>query len=134
VIVRRYGTKMHGVEPNFDAHAMNEVGFRRDGEWSMAVDDFFAAYEKLETHDLTATAEGEVQAEAEEQLLQSLEEQLHSLAATAGDGVIVVESEPGTGYPKTRHTQSTRVVNGLNRLYFRFTVEPPLRVAIYRKR
>lgn len=134
MIVRQYGTKMHGVEPNFDAHAMNEVGFRRDNEWSMAVDEFVDAYDRIEVHDLTATAEGEVQARAEEELLQSLEQQLRSLAATAGDGVLVVESEPGTGYPKTRHTQSTRVVDGLNRLYFRFTVEPPLRVAIYRKR
>ena len=67
-------------------------------------------------------------------LLHSLREQLLALEAAAGDGVVVVQSEQGVDYPKTRHTQTTQVVGGANRLYFRFTVEPPLRVAVYRRR
>jgi hypothetical protein len=134
LIVRRYGTKVHSVEPNFDANAMNEIGFRRDNEWSLPTDEFFEQYEKFENHELMAAAEGEVQTEAEAALLHSLQEQLMAVAAAAGDGLLFIESEQGNDYPKTRHTQSTLVVEGANRLYFRFTVEPPLRVAVYRKR
>jgi hypothetical protein len=46
----------------------------------------------------------------------------------------MIESEQGVDYPKTRHTQTTQGGGHANRLYFRFTVEPPLRVAVYRKR
>lgn len=135
MIAKQYGTKILSVEPNFDSRAMNEVGFRRDNEWSMPTDEFFEAYEKTESHELTAAAEGEVQGEAEENLLHSLQEQLLAVADTAGeDGVLLVESEQGVDYPKTRHTTTTQVVEGANRLYFRFTIEPPLRVAVYRKR
>lgn len=135
MIAKLYGTKLHSVTPNFDARAMNEIGFRRDNEWSMAADGFFDEHEKLETHELTAAAEGDVQGEAEEKLLESLQEQLIAVAKTvAEDGVLLIESEQGVDYPKTRHTQTNQVVGNENRLYFRFTVEPPLRVAVYRKR
>jgi hypothetical protein len=134
VIVRQYGTRVHSVEPNFDARAMNEIGFRRDNEWSLSTEEFLESYERLEARELTAAAEGVVQGEAEERLLQSLLEQLQAMVAAAGDGVLLIESAQGVDYPKTRHTQTTQVVDGANRLYFRFTVEPPLRVAVYRKR
>lgn len=135
MIARRYGTKVHSIRPNFDARAMNEIGFTRDHEWSMDTDEFFDTHEKLEVHELTAASEGEVQGEAEESLLESLQEQLLTVESAAGeDGVVFVESEQGVDYPKTRHTQTTMVVEGSNRLYFRFTVEPPLRVAVYRRR
>jgi hypothetical protein len=135
VIVRKYGNRVHSVEPNFDARAMNEIGFRRDNEWSAPTEEFFEAWEKMEAHELTAAAEGAVQGEAEEALLRSLQDQLQAVAASAGDdGVLFIESEQGVDYPKTRHTQQTQVVDGENRLYFRFTVEPPLRVSVYRKR
>jgi hypothetical protein len=135
VIAKRYGSKMQSVMPNFDARAMNEVGFQRDNEWSMPTDEFLESYEKVETHELTAAAEGEVQGEAEERLLESLQEQLAAVEKTVGDeGVLMVESEQGVDYPKTRHRQTSQLVGNENRLYFRFTVEPPLRVAVYRKR
>ncbi|HSK21491.1 MAG TPA: hypothetical protein VK912_20215 [Longimicrobiales bacterium] len=135
MITKRYGSKVQSVTPNFDARAMNEIGFQRDNEWSLATDEFSETYEKLETHELTAAAEGEVQGEAEEKLLESLLEQLLAVEKTVGDGgVLMVESEQGTDYPKTRHTQTNQLVGHENRLYFRFTVEPPLRVAVYRKR
>lgn len=135
MIAKRYGSKIQSVTPNFDARAMNEVGFQRDNEWSMATDEFMEEYEKTETHELTAAAEGDVQGDAEEKLLESLEEQLVAVAKTVGDGdVLMIESEQGVDYPKTRHTQTNKLVGTENRLYFRFTVEPPLRVAVYRKR
>jgi hypothetical protein len=135
VIAKRYGSKVQSVTPNFDALAMNEVGFRRDNDWSMATDEFMDEYEKVETHELTAAAEGDVQGEAEEKLLGSLHEQLEAVEKTVGgEGVLLIESEQGVDYPKTRHTQTNQVVGNENRLYFRFTIEPPLRVAIYRKR
>ena len=135
MITKRYGSKVQSVTPNFDARAMNEIGFQRDNEWSLATDEFTETYEKVETHELTAAAEGEVQGEAEEKLLESLLEQLLAVEKTVGgDGVLMVESEQGTDYPKTRHTQTNQLVGHENRLYFRFTVEPPLRVAVYRKR
>lgn len=135
MIAKRYGTRIQSVTPNFDANAMNEIGFQRDNEWTENADEFFAAHEKVETHELTAAAEGEVQGEAEEKLLVSLQEQLVAVSKTVGaDGVLMIESEQGVDYPKTRHTQTNQVVGHENRLYFRFTVEPPLRVAVYRRR
>jgi hypothetical protein len=135
VIAKKYGTKIHTVQPNFDARAMNEIGFTRDHDWSMDTKEFLETYEQTEAHDLTAAAEGEVQGDAEETLLRSLQDQLLAVSRGAGgDSVVLVLSEQGVDYPKTRHTQTTRVVEGANRLYFRFTIEPPLRVAVYRKR
>lgn len=134
MIAKAYGTTLHSVEPNFDSRAMNEVGFRRDNEWSMAQDEFLAAYEKVETHELTAAAEGDVQGEAEAGLLSSLRDQLLATEEAAGDSVVVINNEQGVDYPKTRHTQTTQVVGGANRLFFRFTIEPPLRVSVYRRR
>ena len=134
MIAKRYGNKIHSVQPNFDARAMNEVGFTRDHDWSMDAQEFSETYEQVEKHDLTAAAEGEIQGEAEETLLTSLQDQLVAVSQAANDGVVLVLSEQGVDYPKTRHTQTTRVVDGSNRLYFRFSVEPPLRVAVYRNR
>ena len=135
MIAKRYGSKVQSVTPTFDARAMNEIGFQRDNEWSMATDEFTASYEKVETHELTAAAEGDVQGEAEEKLLESLREQLLAVEKTVGDdGILMVESEQGGDYPKTRHTQTNQLVGHENRLFFRFTVEPPLKVAVYRKR
>jgi predicted DsbA family dithiol-disulfide isomerase len=135
VIAKRYGSKVQSVTPNFDARAMNEIGFRRDNEWSIDKDEFEESYQQLESHELTAAAEGDVQGEAEEKLLESLQAQLLAVEKTvADDGVLMIESEQGLDYPKTRHTQTNQLVGNENRLFFRFTVEPPLRVAVYRKR
>lgn len=135
MIAKKYGTKIHSVQPNFDARAMNEIGFTRDHDWSLDTNEFFETYEQVATHEFTAAAEGEVQGDAEESLLGSLQQQLVEVSREAADdGVVLVLNEQGVDYPKTRHTQTTRVVEGSNRLYFRFTVEPPLRVALYRKR
>jgi hypothetical protein len=134
MIAKQYGTRVQSVTPNFDANAMNEIGFTRDNEWVMPAEEFFGAYQKAEAHELRAAAEGDVQSEAEDRLLRSLEEQLRAVDSAAGaDAIVMVESEQGQNYPKTRHTTETKVVGNENRYYFRFSIEPPLRVAVYRK-
>lgn len=135
MILRRYGARIESVEPNFDARALNEIGFRRTGTFSEDADAFFQAYEKADSHELTADAEGEVKDVVEQALLAALLGDLNALDARTGtDELVLVESEPGKDYPKTRDVTRTKVVHGENRLYFEYRVEPPLRLAVYRKR
>jgi hypothetical protein len=134
LIVRQYGTKVQSVVPAFDALAITEIVFRRDRQWSMGADAFLDAYDRTETHELTAAAEGGVQHAAKEALLHSLEQQLLAVAATVGDGVLLVEADGNAGGPKTRQTQLTQLVQGRNRLFFRYAIEPPLRVSVFRRR
>ena len=52
-----------------------------------------------------------------------------------GEGeVLVVESLEGEDYPKSRDRKQNVVVDGENRLYFYWSVDPPLRMGQYRKR
>ena len=131
MILKRYGNRVQSVRPNFDAHAMTEVGFMRDNETVLSAEEFEAGYEKVGERELTASAEGHVQSEAEHAVLKSLETQLLALE---GEGVLVVENEQGQDMPKTRHTQRVLVEQGENRLHFAFEIAPSLRVGIYRKR
>ena len=48
------------------------------------------------------------------------------------DEFLVVESEQGQDYPKTRTKQKNVIVDGDNRLYFYSSVSPPLKVAVFR--
>lgn len=131
MIFRRYGASAHVVRPNFDARAMNEVGFQKTGE-SIPWEEFEVMYERAAGHELVARAEGDVQHEAEARLLSELLDQLNQLEAVLGDGrVLLIESESGKDYPKLREKQRTVVVGGENRLYFERTIDPPLRVAVY---
>jgi hypothetical protein len=133
MIVRRYGNTVLNVTPNFDARAMNEVGFLRDGSWSLPTSEFEASYERGEEHALTAQAEGDVQDEVEETMLEDLRRQLDAVEAGLAEGeVLRIESEQGRDYPKTRGNQTTLVVGVENRLRFTYEIEPPLRVAVWR--
>ncbi|HEX7050444.1 MAG TPA: hypothetical protein VF188_09610 [Longimicrobiales bacterium] len=136
MIVRQYGAVIHSVEPSFDARAMTEIGFRRAGTFSMPAAEFFEVFERVTEHALTASAEGDVKDAAEQALLASLLEDLRALEARLGpDEVLLVESRPGHDYPKTRDRTRTVVVGGIeNRLHFSWTVEPPLRLGVYRRR
>lgn len=135
MIVRRYGKTVQSVEPNFDARAMTEVGFLRTSALSMSAEEFLESYEKVDEHALTAASEGEVQDEAEQALLASLRERIDALEAELGeDHVLMVESMPGQDYPKTRCKSEVRVVGYENRLYFFWTIEPALRLGVYRKK
>lgn len=134
MILRRYGTTVQSVKPHFDSRALTEVGFRRDHAFSQGAEEFFDAYEKVRSEEITATAEGPVQDEAEEALLDGLEERLGRLREGLGpDEVLLIESDD-RDYPKTRDRKKNVIVDGENRLHFRWRVDPPLRVAVYRRR
>ena len=135
MIFRKYGSTLHSVEPNFDARAMNEIGFRKNGEQEIPAEEFEQRYEKAAGHELTAEAGGAVQNEAEEKVLASLRQQLDAIVSSlSGGAVLVIESEQGKDYPKMREKVSNVVVGNENRLHFDRTVDPPLRVAVYSPR
>ncbi|MHB1168316.1 MAG: hypothetical protein ACYC28_03445 [Longimicrobiales bacterium] len=135
MILRRFGSRIHEVTPNFDARAMTEVSFLRGSALEDSADEWLEAHERVEEHRLSATAEGDVQNEAEESLLEQLEAQLRALADALQPGeALLVENEPGNNYPKTRMRQKTVVVDGANRLHFDAEVDPPLIVGRYRRR
>lgn len=134
MIVKRYGTTVSSVDPAFDSRALNEIGFRRSGTFSMPVEEFFEGYARVEVRELTAEAEGPVHDEAEQAVLRALENQLLELDRSLGpDHALLVESEPGVDYPKTRDRKKTVVVGGENRFHFQWWIDPPLRVAVYRR-
>lgn len=133
MLLRRYGTALHSVVPDFDPRAMTEVRFRRDREVSIPADDFDSRYEKLREEELTAESEGPVQTEAEQAVLDDLEGRLKGVLEGLGEGeVAVVESEQGTDFPKLRERKEGVIVKGENRLHFHWWVDPPLRVGVYR--
>lgn len=134
MILKRYGTSYHSVEPNFNSRALTEIAFRRDRQLSVPVEEFESGYEKVDEHALVAETEGDVQDDAEEALLESLGVSLEGVhAALADDQVLVLESKEGEDYPKTRNSKKNVVVEGENRLYFYCKVDPPLRMGVYRK-
>jgi hypothetical protein len=135
MIVRRYGSSVQSVELNFDSRAMTEIGFRRDQEWSVPTEEFEQGWEKVEEYSLEATSEGDVQDTTEQALLARLEAQIREIEDVLTENELLrVESEQGKDYPKTRHSTRTVLVEGENRLHFRGWVEPPLRLARYRRR
>ena len=135
MIFRRYGSSYHSVDTNFDSLALNEIAFRRNREESIAVDEMEASFETVSSHDLEAEAEGDVQDHTEQELLNQLEAKLTALRGEAGDlDVLVVENEQGHDWPKTRQKTSNVIVEGENRLRFHYSVAPPLRVTIRRRK
>ena len=135
MILRRYGNKLESVEADFDARAMTEIGFRRDRVFSIPTDQFEEDYERVDGADLTATAEGAVQDEVEQAVLEQLSASLADFRSRARDGdVIVVENQQGVDYPKTREERANVIVGGTNQLRFTWHVDPPLKVALYRPR
>ena len=68
-------------------------------------------------------------------MLDDLRAQLSAVHGNLGEGhVLLIESETGKDYPKTKTRQKNVVVEGKNRLYFYSSMDPPLRVGIYRAR
>src|SRR5688500_3041428 len=135
MIFRKYGATLHSVEPNFDARAMNEVGFRKNGEQELPWEEFQQKYERASGHELTAEAGGRVQSEAEEGVLRQIREQREGIIAGLSSGaVVLIESEQGKDYPKMREKVSNVVAGHENKLHFARTIAPPLRVAVYTPR
>lgn len=134
MILKRYGTRLHSVRPDFDSRALTEIGFRRDRRLSLGAADFEEEYEAVETVELSADADGPVHDRAEQKLLRNLEQALLRVEADAGEGLVVIESAQGVDYPKTRDRKQNQIREGRNRLYFHWTVDPPLRVSVFRPR
>ena len=135
MIFKRYGDTLHSVRPNFDANAMTEIGFRKDKEASLTTEELAAGYQLNEERELTASSEGRVKSLAEHEALYHLEKQVLDLEEQIGaHAVLLVENATGPNAPKTCSHQRALVEEGENRLHFTFTVEPPLRVGIYRRR
>jgi hypothetical protein len=133
MIVRRYGSTVQGVKIDFNSKALTEIGFRRDRKWSIPDTEFEETYEKTATRELTAEAEGDVQDHVEQVMLDDLEGQLEAILDELPEGgVVLVESAQGVDYPKTRCRTKNVVVEGENRLYFYSSIDPLLRVALYR--
>ena len=132
MIFRKYGSTLHSVEPNFDARAMNEIGFRKNGEQEIPWEEFEQKYARASGHELVAEASGSVQNEAEEGVLKQIRAQLDTIVTGLRDGaVVLVESEQGKDYPKMREKVTSVVVGNENRLHFDRTIDPPLRVGVY---
>ncbi|MDX1493911.1 MAG: hypothetical protein R3253_07635 [Longimicrobiales bacterium] len=135
MIFRRYGTTYQSVDMDFAAEALNEVGFRRNRQESVPVEDFESRYEHMETVELIAEAEGTVQNDTEQDLLDTLagkvREQMDRLPE---GGILVVENENGRDYPRTHQETKNVVERGENKLRFEYSIDPALRVALYRPR
>lgn len=133
MIFRRYGDSVHSVAVDFDSKALTEIRFRRDHEVSYPP-EAVASWQRVRGHELEGSAEGWVQHEVEQELLADLEARLRRIESELGaDELLVVESEPGTDYPKTQTRQKTVAADGENRLRFTSTLRPPLRLGVYRK-
>ena len=135
MLVRRFGSKILSVEPQFNARAMTEVGFLRTSDVSLTAEELEAEYERAGERELTASTQGDVKSAVEHELLEQLEAQLRALDAELGaDGLVLIENEAGRDYPKTRDRTTNTVVAGENRLHFSYEVDPPLKLTLYRKR
>lgn len=133
MIFRKYGVSFQSIELNFDSKALNEVGFRRNHQRSIWADTFRLEYELVETREIVAEAEGDVQDQTEQQLLDKLERAVDALSSDLEEGeVLVIENEQGRDYPKTKQQTSNVIVDGENRLHFFYTIAPPLRIGRYR--
>lgn len=135
MILRRYGSTIVSVTPNFNSRAMTEVGFTRSGDQTFPADEFAERYERADARELTASAEGEVQGQVEDDVLEELGQKLEALVREADDGtVLLIENQPGKDHAKTRCVQTTKVIQGANRLHFQYSIDPPLKVGVYRRR
>ena len=54
MIFRRYGSTYQSVDVNFDALALNEIGFRRNREESVSLEVFDEGFQKIQRHELIA--------------------------------------------------------------------------------
>lgn len=132
MIFKRYGATYHSVDPHFQSTALNEIGFRRDQERAIPKEDLDTRYRRLAAHDLVAEADGLVQDHTEQLLLDRLEARLLELEAGLDPHcILVIENEDGRAWPKPRQHIRSIIKEGENRLYFEYTVSPPLRMAVY---
>ncbi len=132
VIYKRYGTSYQSVDIDFDAKAINDFGFRRNRKNSFPVDELESRYQAIETVELLSEAEGSVQTETLQLLLDRLEEMIVALGARLPEGgILVMENQSGHDYPKARQDTKNVIEEGENRLHFLYTMSPAARIALY---
>ena len=133
---RLYGSTYQSVTFEFEGKALTEVGFRRNHERTLSPEELEQDYELIETVLLTSEAEGDVQYETEQLLLDRLLEKGQAAAEKLPeDGIAIVEnSRGGQDQPRPRQKITTHVVDGENRLHFAYSIDPPLRISLYRKK
>lgn len=135
MILKRYGRSLQSVTPEFNAHALNEVAFRRDHDFSIDGEEFEERFEVAREESLTAETDAAVQKDAEEALLDELRAGIDRVRVGLDDGeLLVVENANGIDWPKTRERRKDVIVDGENRFHFHWRVEPPLRLGVYRPR
>ncbi len=135
MLYRKYGNSLHTVVPHFDHRALSEISYRRDRVASLPLTELEEAYEKVREAKIEGKTEGPVQSEAEAALTKQLESQVQSLLdGLQDDELLVVENVQGVDYPKLRDRKEGIIVEGENRLYFHWSVDPPIRLGLYRRR
>ena len=135
MILKQYGTSFQSVETNFNSRALTEIAFRRDRVFSIPTEEFDSTYEKVGERAFSPETEGDVHDHAEEELLKALDSSVREAMSSLAQGeVLVVESREGADYPKTRDKKKNVVVDGENRLYFYWRIEPALRLGVYKKK
>ena len=133
MILRVYGETVQSVAMHFDSKAFNEVGFRRDRQNSIPVDEFEREWEKVSEHEISAKDEGLVQDHTQQRMLDSMESAVNELLAGLGEQEALRVENDETDWPKARDTQRKIVEDGQNRLQFEAWVDPPLRLAVWRR-
>jgi hypothetical protein len=135
MLCREYRSSYQSVDIGFDARALNDIGFRRNRELSVPEAEFPDLYAKVDSVEVQTEADGPVQYETKQVLSDRLRAKVEELLARLPEGgVLVVENELGHDYPKTRQLTKNGIEDGENRLHFEYTMEPPLRLTLFRPR
>ncbi len=135
MIVQRFGGSVGAVVPDFHATAFNELQFARRPGFSLPWEEFAATYQRTGGIELVAETEGHVQLEVETALLAELQRRIaEAERALRPEELLLLESRPGHDYPRTHEYTETIVEDGRNRFHFYYSIDPPLRVGIYRRR
>lgn len=133
MILRAYGETLQSVSIEFDSKAFNEVGFRRDRQHAIPVADFERDWERVEEHEISARDEGAVQDHTQQRMLDTMESELRGLLEGLSDGEVLRIESGENDWPKARDKQKKVLEDSENRLHFQAWVDPPLRVAVWRR-
>ncbi len=131
MILRRYGSAYHSVDPVFEPAALTEIGFRRNHAFSVAAAEFDESYARVAVRELSADANGEVQRKAEDALLARLEQALLDEDGKLAEGQVLVVLNDRSDWPKTRERREGVHDEDDNQFQFHWWVEPSLRVGVF---
>jgi hypothetical protein len=97
------------------------------------VDEFEREWEKVAEHEISAKDQGIVQDHTQQRVLDTMERAVRDLLEGLGEDEALRIENDETDWPKARDTQRKVVEAGENRLQFQAWVDPPLRVAVWRR-